>query len=167
MNIKEIRKFRWERSFSIVLAEEVIREEIKKILPNENISFIYFDTKSTSVKQITSSNTRTNDEGNQTTNERFVTVTSLFYASPKKIGNILFCELAVLYQADAEIRLYQVLTSNGRVWKCHFLDLKVSKNEKTIFKERLIYKDGVIESLYAPKQSINPCSNLENLQPRA
>lgn len=150
MYITEKKKFRSERSFSIVLAEEIVRRETIAFL-EEKIEFLYFDTKTTSPSKSTLLGTYAQNETSES-NERIIEVTTAVADfTDGHTRNKLRVRIVT-----GEVRLFQI----KKDWFCHTLLLTVKEEGKPNQSEMYIYESGVVNKMYYSGAATNPCLKL-------
>ncbi len=165
--MREDKKNKSERSFSIMLAEELLRAELKKAL-GDHLRIFQCDIKATPITEV---HHRNEDISyfereavfNRKICERFVTLHAIIGPFEKVCPENHFDNRCSLRRIETNVRLYSSKDSNGDIWwRPHYLIAQMF-NHHMIRCGYIIsrYASGVVKSMVGNHgEDSNPCQDM-------
>ena len=158
-----------ERPFSIMLAEELFRYDIKKSY-GDGIKVFRCDIQGTPVRETKPDSANITDEEKRSSSgkERLVKIAAIIGPFEKTYEpSFEGDKRRNLRRVEAEIRLYSV--ENGCIWwKPHYLKMDCGDRwSRKEFSIRCLYTDGTVDGVHEPLNYPNPCAEMCDSQTTA
>ena len=170
-------KVRSERSFSLCLAEELLRAELRDRFGNHTKFFTCNIVATHAVEKKPGGRTMTDLEVDPSRSgciqERTVKISALFGPMERRYPDSTHNMSCQLYRVDASCRLFSI-ESGCIIWHPHYLRYAVTANERSEgsrnYRVRIYengYVDGARSAILTPDAKDNPCLDMVTSQPRS
>lgn len=169
LNRKRNKETRIERTFSIMLVEEILRAELRRWSGN-NVQFLHCDITATPVSEVIQIGANISDSERDlvvrpsmrgSCFERTVKIAAIIGTlEPAFPNNPVEEKRKKLRRVEATCRLFTT-ESGARYWKPHFLTWVV-KNEygQSVESDGCRYVNGSVHGCYQKKNAENPCEDM-------